>query len=79
MSTKTRFCDSSFWPGPANGILPGFATAIGGTGAAILPFAVGAAAQSHGVQVFNPFIIALLSTTTLIWLLLPRIKKTREA
>lgn len=57
----------------------GFATAIGGTGAAILPFAVGAAAQTNGVQVFNPFIISLLGTTTLIWLLLPRIKKKSDA
>lgn len=57
----------------------GLATAIGGTGAAILPFAIGAAAQVNGVQVFNPFIISLLGTTTIIWLLLPGIKKTREA
>lgn len=38
----------------------GIATAIGGTGAAILPFAVGAAAEARGVQVFNPFILSLL-------------------
>jgi hypothetical protein len=57
----------------------GLATAVGGTGAAILPFAVGAAAQAKGVQVVNPFIISLFGTTTLIWVLLPRIKKTRDA
>jgi len=57
----------------------GLATAVGGTGAAILPFAVGAAAQARGVQIFNPFIISLLGITTLIWVLLPRVKKTREA
>jgi fucose permease len=56
----------------------GFATAIGGTGAAILPFAVGAAAEARGVKIFNVFIISLIGATTVIWLLLPRIKKTRE-
>ena len=56
----------------------GIATAVGGTGAAILPFAVGAAAQARGVQVFNPFIISLVGACTGIWLLLPRTKKTRE-
>lgn len=56
----------------------GFATAVGGTGAAVLPFAVGAAAEAKGVKTFPYFIIALLGATTVIWLLLPRIKKTRE-
>ena len=57
----------------------GLATAVGGTGAALLPFAIGVAAQAKGVQVFNPFIISLLGIATLIWVSLPRIKKTREA
>lgn len=54
----------------------GFASAIGGTGAAILPFAVGAIAQRHGVQVLPPIIIVLISGILSLWLFLLRISKT---
>lgn len=56
----------------------GFAAAFGGSGAAILPFAVGAIAQAKGVQVLQPVILALLGTILLLWLGLPRINKKQE-
>ncbi|KAF4342432.1 bypass of stop codon 6 [Fusarium beomiforme] len=49
----------------------GFAAAVGGGGAAVGPFAVGAIAQKTGVQVLQPIIVGLLSAITLVWLLLP--------
>jgi fucose permease len=56
----------------------GFAAAFGGSGAAIFPFAVGAIAQSKGVQVLQPVILALLGVILGLWLGLPRIHKKQE-
>ncbi|KAJ5669855.1 hypothetical protein N7462_010925 [Penicillium macrosclerotiorum] len=56
----------------------GFAAAFGGSGAAILPFAVGAIAQAKGVSVLLPFILGLSSGILILWQGLPRIPKTRE-
>ncbi|KAK8013821.1 hypothetical protein PG990_007117 [Apiospora arundinis] len=56
----------------------GFAAAFGGSGAAVLPFAVGAIAQAKGVQVLQPIILALLGVITLLWLGLPRFNKKQE-
>ncbi|KAI3321335.1 putative MFS transporter [Xylariaceae sp. AK1471] len=56
----------------------GFAAAFGGSGAAVLPFAVGAIAQAKGVQVLQPIILALLATIFLIWCGLPRIGKKKD-
>lgn len=56
----------------------GFAAAFGGSGAAVLPFAVGAIAQAKGVQVLQPIILALLATLLALWLCLPRIGKKRD-
>ncbi|KAH7095640.1 major facilitator superfamily domain-containing protein [Paraphoma chrysanthemicola] len=56
----------------------GFAAAFGGSGAAIFPFAVGAIAQSKGVQVLQPIILALLGVILVLWLCLPRIHKKSE-
>ncbi|EAT85417.2 hypothetical protein SNOG_06766 [Parastagonospora nodorum SN15] len=56
----------------------GFAAAFGGSGAAIFPFAVGAIAQSKGVQVLQPIILALLGVILGLWLCLPRIHKKHE-
>ncbi|KAI5918749.1 MFS general substrate transporter [Camillea tinctor] len=56
----------------------GFAAAFGGSGAAILPFAVGAVAQAKGVQVLQPIILALLGVILLLWIGLPRISKKEE-
>ncbi len=53
----------------------GFAAAVGGGGAAVLPFAVGAIANAKGVQTLQPIILALLAILLGIWLSLPRIPK----
>ena len=82
-----------FWLAPlfpgaivaATGLLPkhlhvtaiGFAAAIGGGGAAIFPFAVGAIAQKAGVSVLMPFALGLLIVDLALWLALPRQKKRR--
>ncbi|KAK5948490.1 hypothetical protein OHC33_010524 [Knufia fluminis] len=57
----------------------GFAAAVGASGATVLPFAVGAIANSRGVQVLQPVVLALLATILLIWLLLPKLPKQRMA
>ncbi|KAL6364696.1 hypothetical protein LRP88_00667 [Fusarium phalaenopsidis] len=53
----------------------GFAMAIGGTGGTVFPFAIGAIAQSKGVQVLQPIILALIVVVTGVWLSFPRIPK----
>lgn len=53
----------------------GFAAALGGGGAAVIPFAVGAIANARGVQTLQPIILAMLALMLGIWLLLPRIPK----
>jgi fucose permease len=49
----------------------GFAAAFGGGGAAIFPFAVGAIAQSKGVQVLQPVALAILIFILTVWWCLP--------
>ncbi|KAK3946269.1 major facilitator superfamily domain-containing protein [Diplogelasinospora grovesii] len=49
----------------------GFAAAFGGGGAAIFPFAVGAIAQSKGVGVLQPVVLAILVFILFMWWLLP--------
>ncbi|KAI1200136.1 putative MFS transporter [Nemania serpens] len=56
----------------------GFAAAFGGSGAAILPFGVGAIAQAKGVQVLQPIILALLAAILLVWCGLPRIGRKKD-
>ncbi|KAI0120818.1 MFS general substrate transporter [Hypoxylon sp. NC0597] len=56
----------------------GFAAAFGGSGAAVLPFAVGAIAQAKGVQALQPIILALLGIILLFWIGLPRMDKKKE-
>ncbi|EED16841.1 MFS transporter, putative [Talaromyces stipitatus ATCC 10500] len=56
----------------------GFASTLGGIGGSIFPFAVGAIAQSKGVQVLQPFALALLVAVLGFWLLLPRMPRSRE-
>lgn len=53
----------------------GFAMAIGGTGGTIFPFAIGAIAQSRGVQVLQPIVLALICVVGLLWLLFPKVQK----
>ncbi|RDW67236.1 putative MFS transporter [Aspergillus mulundensis] len=80
-----------FWLGPmfpgavvvATRLLPralhvsaiGFAAAFGASGAAVLPFAVGAVAQARGVEVLPPFAIALSGGILILWCGLPRMGK----
>jgi len=56
----------------------GFAAAVGGGGAAVFPFAVGAIAQKAGVQVLMPIVVALLVVDLGLWLGLPRKGKSRN-
>ncbi|KAK8084244.1 hypothetical protein PG997_005515, partial [Apiospora hydei] len=56
----------------------GFAAAFGGSGAAVLPFAVGAIAQAKGVQVLQPIILALLGVILVLWLGLPRFNDKKK-
>lgn len=53
----------------------GFASALGGGGAAVIPFAVGAIANARGVQTLQPIILAMLALMLGIWLSLPRIPR----
>ncbi|KAF2689235.1 MFS general substrate transporter [Lentithecium fluviatile CBS 122367] len=53
----------------------GFAAAFGGGGGAILPFAIGALAQSRGVSVLQPVILAILAILFILWICLPAINK----
>ncbi|KAL4772356.1 MFS general substrate transporter [Aspergillus nidulans var. acristatus] len=52
----------------------GLASALAGGGGAILPFVAGAISGARGVQSLQPFILALLVTLTIIWVLLPQNK-----
>ncbi|WZH50391.1 major facilitator superfamily domain-containing protein [Fusarium acuminatum] len=56
----------------------GFAAAFGGSGAAVLPFAVGAIAQTKGVKTLQPIILAFLTALLGLWLCLPRIGRKRD-
>ncbi|CAI7639295.1 unnamed protein product [Penicillium glandicola] len=56
----------------------GFASAVGGAGAAVLPFMVGAIAQTKGVEILPPFIIGLSTGLFVLWLYLSRMLRTAE-
>ncbi|KAF2184539.1 putative MFS transporter [Zopfia rhizophila CBS 207.26] len=53
----------------------GFCSAVGGGGAAIVPFAVGAIAQVRGVETLEPIVLALLVLLLGTWLTLPRMPR----
>ncbi|KAM6520280.1 hypothetical protein FSOLCH5_005072 [Fusarium solani] len=53
----------------------GFAMAMGGTGGTVFPFAIGAIANSKGVGVLQPIVLALIAVVALVWLSFPRIQK----
>lgn len=57
----------------------GFAAAVGASGATILPFATGAIANSKGVYVLQPIVLALFAAQFLIWSCIPRMRKQRTA
>ncbi len=69
---------SALLPRHLHVVVIGFAAAFGGCGAAVLPFAVGALAQEKGVQVLQPFVLAMLAALLGIWLCLPRLSKKKE-
>lgn len=50
----------------------GFATAFGGSGGAIMPFVVGAIAQSKGIETLQPVILAICVLLALLWAVLLR-------
>ena len=56
----------------------GFAAAVGGSGGAVFPYAIGAIAQAKGVQVLQPIVLAALAAILVLWLSLPRMNKKRE-
>ena len=56
----------------------GFASAVGGAGAAVLPFTVGAMAEVTGVGVLPPFILGLSGVLFVVWLVLSGLLKFAE-
>ena len=56
----------------------GFAAALGSCGAAAFPFAVGAISQAKGVQILQPFILALMAAILITWLFLPKLSRKRK-
>ncbi|KJZ71382.1 hypothetical protein HIM_09223 [Hirsutella minnesotensis 3608] len=59
-------------------VVIGFASAFGGCGAALLPFLTGIVAQSAGVRVLQPIILALLAMMLAVWLCFPRQNRKKE-
>lgn len=56
----------------------GFSSAIGGGGAAVLPFIIGIIAEGHGVGVLQPIILVVLFFLVGIWMCLPERTRTRK-
>ncbi|KAJ3546155.1 hypothetical protein NM208_g2147 [Fusarium decemcellulare] len=56
----------------------GFATAMGGCGAALIPFSVGVLAQISSVQVLQPTAMAFSGIMLIAWLCLPKIDKRQD-
>ncbi|KAE8352292.1 major facilitator superfamily domain-containing protein [Aspergillus coremiiformis] len=65
-------------PRPLHVSAVGFAVALGGSGAAVLPFVVGVVVQERGVRVLQPVIIALSGWILLLWLVLLRGARTGD-
>ncbi|KAL9051188.1 MAG: hypothetical protein Q9162_006166 [Coniocarpon cinnabarinum] len=57
----------------------GISASIGGIGAAVLPFGVGAVAQKAGVQTLQPIVLGLIAVLLGVWLTLPRIPRHAHA
>lgn len=51
----------------------GICSAVGASGASIIPFMVGAIAQAKGPAVLQPIILSVLAVCFLLWLLLPEL------
>lgn len=58
-------------PSEQHVICIGLTAAIGGSGAAVLPFIVGAMAESFGVQILQPFVLVVLVALIGVWFVLP--------
>lgn len=52
----------------------GICSAVGASGASVVPFMVGAIAQAKGVKVLQPIILAFLVMCLILWLIVGRIK-----
>ncbi|KAI4706095.1 hypothetical protein J4E89_009148 [Alternaria sp. Ai002NY15] len=55
----------------------GFAAAIGVGGGAALPFAIGSLAQTEGLGVLQPIILAVLAALLVLWLCFPKLEKRK--
>ena len=56
----------------------GLMATMGNTGASLLPFAVGGLAESKGVQVLMPMVLAFLVADAGVWSLLPSLKRRKR-
>lgn len=52
-----------------------FTQSVGMLGSAFWPFAVGAVAQSRGIKVLPPIVIALIAANVSTWLVLPKLPR----
>lgn len=58
----------------------GFASAVGGAGAAVLPFTVGALAETKGVGILPVFMVGFSGGLFILWICLAhRLKLAEEA
>ncbi|KAI3548382.1 uncharacterized protein CLUP02_04722 [Colletotrichum lupini] len=65
---------TSLLPASLHVMVIGFIAALGGCGASLLPFAVGILAQRFGVVALQPFVLACLCLSLIVWLLIPHKK-----
>ncbi|KAK1992054.1 MFS general substrate transporter [Colletotrichum falcatum] len=66
---------TSLLPEHLHVVVIGFVTALGGCGASLLPFALGALAQRFGVTALQPYILACLGVSLVIWFFIPHSKR----
>ena len=55
----------------------GFTTAIGFSRGAALPFAIGSLAQTKGLSILQPIILAVLAALLVLWLCFPKLEKRK--
>ncbi|KIW22081.1 uncharacterized protein PV07_12498 [Cladophialophora immunda] len=53
----------------------GLCSAIGATGASVIPFMVGSVAQARGIGVLQPIVLAFLILCFVLWMSLPKVPK----
>ncbi|OHE97881.1 major facilitator superfamily transporter, partial [Colletotrichum orchidophilum] len=68
---------TSLLPPSLHVVVIGFVAALGGCGASLLPFAVGILAQRFGVEALQPFVLACLCLSLIVWLLIPHAKNKK--